>query len=176
MRFLAFGALALICNFVYFGSAAYLGFKHRVYTMPLIGTLVFIPHDLHYLLMYDKWFNVYDHWFMQLFFAGLIVTNVLELIFLYQVLRWGRRELLPQASQRAYVALVLVALAGVSVAWVAVKSALGDELWFFSFGWTIWFCVPFVIPLMLRRGSAVGQSVTMWLAYTVMAMAWWAAV
>ena len=175
-RILALGALSLLCNFFYFGSAAYFGFKYKTYTMPLIGTLVFIPHDLHYLLLFNDWFNVYDHWFLQLFFAGLVVTNVLEAVFFYQVLRWGRRELMPEVSQKTYVTLLLVALAGVSVVWMAVKSVLADPLFFFSFGWTIWFCLPFVIPLMRRRGSAIGQSVPMWVAFSVMALCWWAAV
>ncbi len=175
-RLLAFGAMSLLCNFYYFGSAAYLGFKHKIYTMPLIGTFVFIPHDVHYLLLYDKWFNVYDHWFLQLFFVGLVVTSVLEMVFFYQVLRWGRKELLPQVSQGAWVGLLLVMLTGVTVIWIAVKGALADELFFFSFGWTIWFCLPFVIPLMMRRQSSLGQSVSMWVAFTVMAICWWAAV
>jgi hypothetical protein len=175
-RILALGGLSLICNFTFFGSAAYLGFKHKMFTMPLVGTLIFIPHDFHYLLMYDRWFNVYDHWFMKLFFAGLVVTNILELIFFYQTLKWGRKEILPQVSQSAYVAILLVALAAAAIVWVGVKSVLADELWFFSFGWTIWFCIPLVIPMMLRRGSALGQSMLMWLAYIVMAVCWWAAV
>ena len=126
-RLLVLGALALICNFVYFGTAAYLGFKHKLYTMPLIGTLVFIPHDLHYVLLYDKWFNVYDQWFMQLFFAGLIITNVLEMIFFYQVLRWGRKEILPQVSQRAYVAIIFAALAGVASCGVDAESLIAGK-------------------------------------------------
>lgn len=58
---LFFGALALLCNFTYFGSGIYQGFKHKVVSMPIAATLIFIPHDLVYVLMFDKWFNVYDH-------------------------------------------------------------------------------------------------------------------
>ncbi len=173
---LVLGALSLLCNFTYFGIAAYQGFKHKMFTMPLVGTLVFIPHDLHYLLMFDKWFFVYDHWFMQLFFAGLVVTNILEMIFFYQTLKYGREEILPQISQPVYVAILFAALAAVSIIWVGVKSVLADELWFFSFGWTIWFCLPLVIPMMLRRGSSLGQTEIAWYAYTIMTICWWLAV
>ena len=141
--------------------------------MPVAGTLIFIPHDLHYLLMWDRWFNVYDHWFMQLFFLGLIITNVMEFIFLYQLLKWGRAEILPKASQRNFVVIMLATQAAACIVWFGVKTVIADELWFFSFGWTIWFCLPFVIPLMLRRGSNVGQSTLMWSAYIGMALCWW---
>lgn len=175
-RLLALGGLALVFNFTFFGTAAYLGFKHKIYTMPLIGTLIFIPHDMLYLLMFDKWFNVYYHWFLQLFWGGLVITNILEGVFFYQVIKWGRQELMPQVSQPAYVAILLAALAATTVVWLGVKQMIADELWFFSFGWTVWFCTPFVIPLMLRRGSAAGQSMLMWGAYTGMVVCWWIAV
>ena len=42
-------------------------------------------------------------------------------------------------------------LAGTTVAWLVLKTVLADELWLFTFGWTVWFCLPFVIPMMLRR-------------------------
>ncbi len=175
-RLLVLGAFSLICNFTYFGIAVYQGFKHKIFTMPLVCTLVFIPHDLHYLLMFDKWFFVYDHWFMQLFFAGLVVTNILEIIFFYQTLKYGREEILPQVSQPAYVAIIFAALAGVTIIWVGVKSVLADELWFFSFGWTVWFCLPLVIPMMARRGSSLGQTEIAWYAYIGMTICWWLAV
>ncbi len=173
---LALGALSLVCNFIYFGTAMRLGFKYKMYTMPVAGTLIFLPHDFHYLLQWEKWFVVYDHWFMQLFFVGLIITNIMEWVFFYQLLKWGRQELMPKLSQTAFVAVMLTALVGACVIWYGVKTVLADELWFFSFGWTIWFCLPFVIPMMLRRGSRIGQSPVTWYAFIGMATAWWIAV
>ncbi|NIB38858.1 hypothetical protein HBA55_04630 [Pseudomaricurvus alkylphenolicus] len=175
-RLFVFGGLALICNFIYFGAGIYQGFKHKVFSMPVCATLIFIPHDLLYLMMFDKWFNVYDHWFCQLFWVGLIITNLEEFLFLYLTLKYGRKELMPQVSQRTFQTLVLLGLAGVFVAWYAIKSVLADELWLFTFGWTVWFCIPFVIPMMLRRNSAVGNSTLMWGAYIGMALCYWAAV
>jgi len=176
VHLLAFGALSLICNFIFFGTALRLGFKHRIYTVPVAATMIFIPHDFHYLLMWEKWFVVYDHWFMQLFFVGLIITNLMEFVFFYQLLKFGRKELLPTVSQSTFVSIMAATLAVSSVIWYGVKTVLADELWFFSFGWTIWFCLPFVIPLMLKRRSSIGQNSLMWWAYIGMALAWWAAV
>jgi len=173
---LLFGGLALICNFIYFGAAIFQGFKHKVFPLPVACTLLFIPHDLLYLLMYPKWFGEYHHWFPRLFWFGLIVTNVQEMVFFYQTLRWGRKELMPKVSQRDYVLIMLAALAGTFIVFLGAKKILADELWLFTFGWTVWFCVPFVIPMMLRRQSRAGQSNLMWLAYIGMTFAYWAAV
>ncbi len=175
-RLLTFGALALICNFIYFGSGIYLGFKQKVVSMPIVATLIFIPHDLVYVMMFDKWFNVYDHWFMQLYWVGLIITNIEEFCFLYLAIKYGREEYAPSISQRAWTGLIFLALAGAFVAFVAIKSVLADELWFFTFGWTVWFCIPLVIPMMLKRNSTAGQSRLMWTAYIGMAISYWCAV
>lgn len=175
-RLFVFGGLALICNFIYFGAGIYQGFRHKVFSMPVCATLLFIPHDLLYLLMYDKWFNVYDHWFCKLFWVGLIITNIEEIFFLWLTIRYGRKELAPQLSQRAWVTLLMLGLAGSFVAWIAIKAVLADELWLFTFGWTVWFCIPFVIPMMLRRNSSIGQSKLAWFAYIGMTLSYWSAV
>jgi hypothetical protein len=175
-RLLVFGGLALICNFVFFGTAIVQGFKHRVVSMPVCATLLFIPHDLLYLLMVDKWFHVYDHWFCKLFWVGLIVTNLQEFLFLWITVRYGRKEFAPQLSQPQFVGLLGLGLLGSTIAWLVAKSVLADELWLFTFGWTVWFCIPFVIPTMLRRNSSIGQSRVTWAAYIGMTLSYWTAV
>ena len=172
---LLFGALALLCNFTYFGSGIYWGLKHKVVSMPISATLIFIPHDLVYILMYDKWFNVYDHWFSQLYWVGLVITNIEECFFLYLTLKYGRKEYMPNVSQRMWVTIIFLALGGAFVAFVALKQVLADELWLFTFGLTLWFCVPLVIPMMLRRNSSAGQSKLMWCAFIGMAISYWCA-
>jgi hypothetical protein len=175
-RLAMFGGLALVFNLLYFGAALYGGFKHKTYTVPLCGTLLFIPHDLLYVTMFDKWFHTYDHWFPKLFWFGLIATNLIEFGFLYQVLKWGREELMPQASQRTFQGVVLLGLVGTSVAWLCIKQVLADELWLFTFGFTVWLAVAFVIPLMLRRNSSAGQSMFLWLSFIGMTLSYWATV
>ena len=74
------------------------------------------------------------------------------------------------------VAVVFLALAGAFGAFVALKMVLADELWLFTFGLTLWFCVPLVIPMMLRRNSTAGQSKVMWCAFIGMAISYWCAI
>ena len=167
--------VALIFNYAYFGEALRRGFRHRTYSMPALVTLVFLPHDISYLLQYDKWFNGYDHWFCKLWWVALIFTSALEALFFWQLLRYGREEILPQLRQSTYVVVMWLALLASALAWWTLKQALQDDLYLFSFGWTLFWGAPLAIPMMLRRGSTSGQSRWMWISYMLMAVFYWAA-
>lgn len=166
---------ALIFNYCYFGEAIRLGFRHRTYSVPASATLVFLPHDISYLLEYEKWFVQYDHWFCKLWWVGLIFTAAIEAVFYYQLVRYGREEILPRLSQKAYTVVMVLALAVGAGAWQTVKQALNDDLYLFSFGWTLFWGSPLCISMMVRRGSNRGQSRWMWVSYSLMAMFYWAA-
>jgi hypothetical protein len=172
---IALCVVALVFNYAYFGEAIRLGFKHRTYSVPATVTLLFLPHDVSYLLRYDQWFHGYDHWFPKLWWVGLVFTASIEGVFFYQLLRYGREEILPQVSQRAYVAVMLLALGVAAVAWCTVKQAIDDDLYLFSFGWTLFWGAPLAISMMQRRGSQRGQSRWMWISYMLMAVFYWAA-
>lgn len=167
--------VALIFNYAYFGEALRLGFRHRTYSVPASVTLLFLPHDLSYLLQFNKWFVEYDHWFPKLWWVGLLFTASIEGLFFYQLLRYGREEILPQLSQKAYVAVMFLALGAVALAWITVKQMLNDELYLFSFGWTLFFGAPLAISMMVRRNSTRGQSRWMWISYMLMAVFYWGA-
>lgn len=167
--------VALVFNYAYFGEAIRLGFRDRTYSVPASVTLLFLPHDVSYLLRYDQWFHVHDHWFPKLWWVGLVFTASIEGVFFYQLLRYGREEILPQLSQRAYVAVMFLALGVGSVAWLTVKQAIDDELYLFSFGWTLFWGAPLAISMMQRRRSQRGQSRWMWISYMLMAVFYWAA-
>jgi len=172
---LVFGGASLVFNFIYFGAAIHNGFRDKVVSMPIGATMLFLSHDLLYLLMFDKWFHGYQHWFPMLFWVGLIITLCMECAFLHITIKFGRAEHAPQLTQSQYRNLVLAAAVGVFIAWLPLKYVLADELWLFTFGWTVWFCTPFVIPMMLRRNSSAGQSMLMWYSYIGMAVCYWTA-
>ncbi len=173
---IALCVVALIFNYCYFIEAIRLGYRHKTYSVPALVTLVFLPHDISYLLYFNKWFVEYDHWFCKLWWLGLVATASIEGIFFYQLLKYGRKEILPQLSQRAYVVVMLLALAVGAGAWLTIKQAINDELYLFSFGWTLFWGAPLCISMMLRRGSSRGQSRWMWISYMLMAVFYWAAV
>lgn len=166
---------ALAGNAVYYYECLRLGIVQKTYGMPLVGLFFFIPHDLSYVLLWRKWFVEYDHWFLKLFWAGLVVTSVAACAFLWQAIRNGHRELLPQLTRGAFTALVLAGLLAGTGAWWSVKSVLDDELFLFAFGFTAFWCAPFGMGLMLRRGSTLGNSARMWAGYTAIPVFYWLA-
>lgn len=161
-------ALALIGNYIYWIENLRLGFRDRIYSMPVGCLLFFLPHDATFIAMYAHWFHELDHWFPKLWWYGLCVTVGMELTFLVLLLKYGRKELAPKASQRTFAALVVLGLALCSIAWLVVKSAMADELFLIIFGITIFWCAPFNLALMAQRQSAVGQSQLAWLGFLMM--------
>ena len=167
--------VSLVFNYAYFGEAIRLGFRHKTYSVPVCVTLLFLPHDVSYLLRYHQWFVEYDHWFCKLWWVGLIFTSLIEMVFFTQVLLYGHQEILPQVSRRTFIGVMFLALVGSTGAWLTVKQALNDDLYLFSFGWTLFFGAPLGVSMMVRRGSTRGQSRWMWISYMLMAVFFWSA-
>lgn len=154
--FLVLGAGALACNWYYFFACARLAQRDRCAPMALCATTVFIGHDASYLLNYDDWFVTYDHWFPKLFWGGLIVTNLFEMIFFVQIVRYGRRELAPRMTQPHWSAYCLGALVTGVAFWSVVRSYLDDPLYLMTFLVTFGMCAPATFAFMVRRGDRTG--------------------
>lgn len=163
--FLALGALALLCNWLYFFECARLGRRDRCAPMALWATTVFMGHDGSYLLNYHDWFTTYDHWFPQLFWLGLVVTFTFECIFFVQTVRYGRAELAPGMTQAQWTAYCLGALTTGVVFWSVTRSYLDDPLYLMTFLVTFGMCAPATIALMVRRGSRRGVGARLLWAY-----------
>jgi len=160
--------ITVIFAFVYFFIAFALALKQKVYVVPFIGAAVFLWHDFTFVLMYDKWFHIYDHWWVKMWWFALCGTVVLELAMLFQVYRYGHQELWPSLSKRAFGTLLVLGTLGVGALWALLKTALSDELFFITFVVTAVFSVPFHTAIMSRRQSRAGQSIAMQLSTIVM--------
>lgn len=160
--------VTVVFAFLYFFIAMSMAIRQKVYVVPFIGAAVFLWHDFTFVLMYDKWFNVYDHWWVKMWWWALCGTVILELVMLYQVYRYGHKELWPNLSRRAFGALVVLGTLGIGVLWALVKTSLGDELFFITFAITASFSVPFHTAIMSKRQSSAGQSIAMELSTIVM--------
>ncbi|MGQ0530803.1 MAG: hypothetical protein ACT4PG_13560, partial [Panacagrimonas sp.] len=162
-------------NAVCYYEALRLGFRDRLCAMHLSGLFLFIPHDTDYVLLWEKWFVEYDHWFLKLFWVALVFTVLAAWAFLFPFLRYGQREWMPQVSRPTFIALVLGGLLMSTGVWLALKSVLQDELFLFAFGLTGFWCAPFGMGLMLRRGHRGAQSAAMWIGYTAIPVFYWIA-
>lgn len=160
--------ITVIAAFLYFIIALRMAIRQRVYVVPFIGSALFLWHDLTFVLMFDKWFNLYDHWWLKMWWFALVGTVFLELVMLYQVFRYGHRELWPNLSRSAFGWMIVAGTIGIGALWALVKASIGDELFFITFAITAVFSVPFHTGLMSRRRSRAGQSIVMEASTVVM--------
>jgi hypothetical protein len=170
----ALGGLALVCNFIYFYEAWRCAERDRCAPLALFATTLFAAHDGNYLIDAHRWFSTYGNWFPELFWFALVVTFGFELVFVRQTVRYGREELAPRLSQRAFTVYVAAAILATCALWAVVKQIIVDPLYLTSFTVTITVCVASATALMLRRGSARGQSARQYVAFTGMAGGWFA--
>jgi hypothetical protein len=170
--FFALGGVALLFNYVFFISAALTARRDKAFTFPLAVSTVWFGHDLSYLLLYQQWFGVYDHWYVKNFWIGLVPTTLFEALYIYQVWLYGKDELLPRGTRQGFALYMIGAITVGVIGWFALKSFLDDPIYAFTFGSTGFLAPIFVIARMLRRGDAKGQSALTWIAYVGMQSCW----
>lgn len=166
---------ALVSNYVWFVAAYQVAKRDRSYSIPLFCTLFWFAHDASYVYRYSDWFNGYGHWFPKLFWVGLVVTTGFEVLFVAQLLRYGRAELAPRLDQRTFTAAVLAAIAISAVLWEVVKGTMADPLYLYSLSFATVAYPPFGMAMVIRRRSRQGQSLLMWLGYLGTAVGWFTA-
>lgn len=167
--------MALVGNYIFWIENLRLGFRHKTYSMPIGCLLFFLPHDGTFVVMYHHWFYDIHHWFPELWWCGLCVTVGMELTFLVMLLKYGRAEVAPNASQAMFTCMVLLGLALCTIVWLVLKSVMDDDLFLVIFGITIFWCAPFNLALMARRQATVGQSRLAWIGFLMMPVFYWPA-
>ena len=167
-RIMVYLMTTVVFALLYFVIALRMAIKQQVYVVPFIGAALFFWHDLTFVLQYDLWFHVYNHWWVKMWWYALCGTVALELLMIYQVFRYGHQELWPNLSRSAYGALIVLGTLGIGAMWYLIKISLQDELFFITFAITAVFSVPFHTAIMSRRQSRAGQSIVMELSTIVM--------
>jgi hypothetical protein len=169
---LAGGSIAMVFNYIFFWEAGRSAMRDSSPAFPLIACTIWFAHDLSFVLQYDAWFNLYDHWYLKLFWAALIPTTLFEGFYTWQAWRYGRAEFFPSATQGQWTAYVLGALALACLSWWAIKQLLDDPLYTWSFATTGALAAFFCLARAVRRGDGAGQSVLLWVSFCVMTAAW----
>lgn len=169
------GVIAMVPTFLWFFDAIRVGRRDQVCAMPPVCTLFWFAHDTSFVARYELWFEGYDHWYVKLFWILLVGTVALELTYIAQAIKYGRREWAPQLSQRAFGAICALIVVVAVVIWAAIKASLNDPLYIVAFGLTVVVYPAAAIPMMLRRGSSKGQSSLMWFGYMGLATGYFTA-
>lgn len=170
---LLFGAAMVLQNIAMM-TAVVMTEREGWISIPLPCTYLWFAHDLGVVARFDTWFNQYDHWFLKLFWAGIVVALLIEIIFLRQAMRVGRQEYLPDGTQRQWNVLVLGGLAIVVLGWEFQKTIWDDPLNQAVSSLTLYLIPLAVVPLILRRRSPVAQSPLIYGSFAAMAALWWA--
>ena len=160
--------ITVAAAFLYFVIAVRMALKQKVYVVPFIGSAIFLWHDFSFVMLYDKWFKVYDHWWVKMWWFALVGTVIFEILMIVQVYQYGHKELWPRLSKPAFGWMLVFGTLGLGAMWLLVKVSLGDELFFITFVITAVFSVPLHTAIMSRRQSRAGQSVVMELSTIVM--------
>lgn len=174
--FLLLSGASFVGLIIWYSEAIRAGERDRCISMPPVVTFLWLAHDATFVTHFPDWFGGrYDHWLLQLYWVALLGTTLVECWFVGQLIRFGRDELLPRVTQRVWTALVFTGLAGGWAVWLVLKQAIADPLFQVTFALTVAMFPPFGMALLFRRGSARGQTTTMWAGFTVAPAGWFAA-
>ncbi|WP_205698828.1 hypothetical protein [Conexibacter sp. SYSU D00693] len=166
---------AMLCNYAWFFAAFRQARRDRVYAIPIPCSLLWLAGDSYVVLHVERAFQTYDHWFLKLFWAALLVTVAFELLYLAQTVRYGRDELLPSAGTVQFGLLLGGAAAATLAVFWSVQSSLEDDLHILYFHVANVAMPFFYVPILLRRGTTAGTTRFIWGAYLAMATCWFSA-
>lgn len=142
-------------------------------SIPLPCTFLWFAHDLGAVARFNTWFNVYHHWFLKLFWLGLLSALILEVVFLAQALKVGRAEYLPNGTQAQWGALVIAGTVAFVIVWEYLKVVWDDPLYQATPALTLVLLPLATSALLLRRRSAVAQSAVIYGCFAGMVPLWW---
>lgn len=166
-------ALSFVGAYMQYFGALTMGFRHRTYSIPLICNLWNFAHDTTFVMNFSHWFYEVDWWMVRAFWFALVVFASCECVVMYQLLRYGRKEVfpgmnLPQATA-SYIALQLFMY---GIFWWLL-SMVRDPYYLIMFSTATVLAPVFNIALMRRRGSRKGYSMTMLIGYVFLCTGFW---
>jgi len=168
-------ALAFVLNYVWFIDAMRVARREQRYSMPIAATFVFMAHDTAYVAHFSTWFGDGGHWFSKLFWVGMVLSFLMELILLDQTIRYGHAEHAPHWSRRLWTGAVLAGCLATMVLWWVVRGTFDDPLFLVSLGLVTAAYPPMGLALLLHRRGAAGQTTLMWGSFTALTLLWYPA-
>jgi hypothetical protein len=168
-------ALAFVLNYVWFIDGMRIARRERRYSMPIAATYVFMAHDIAYVAHFSRWFGAGGHWFSELFWFGMVLSIVMELLLLAQTIEYGHAEHGPGWSRAMWSGAVLAGLAATMTIWWVVVGTFDDHLFLMSLALVTAAYPPMGMALILHRRGAAGQTVVMWGAFTALTLFWYPA-
>ena len=150
-------------TFVYFFVGIRMAVRQRFYAVPFLGCALFVWHDGYYVTLWQHWTDAYQfHWWLAQWTYAQIGTVALEAFLIWQFIKYGRREIMPDASPALFATLSILCTLGIGVVFWYVKSAMADELYLVTQCLTAAFpAAPCHTGMLIRRRSRAGSSIAM---------------
>jgi len=166
---------SMICNYTWFFAAVRQGFKDQVYPFAMVSVLFWLTGDGTVVVRWLTGNVAVHHWYVTLFSLALVLTVACELLFLFMILKFGKKEWMPGASDGAFTAVVLAALFLMVVTWTYLANSMPDPLYITYFNLANMIGPVGSAALLVKRGSTAGTSTFIWAGYTVMLCFWYTA-
>jgi uncharacterized membrane protein len=155
---LVFTLIGWVSGFVQISEALRLGRRDKIPAAPIAMTGFLLAHDSTYAAHYSLWFGVVGHWYFKMFWIGMLGAVVIELILVGQYLAYAPREIAPRLPRSAFAAIYLMGQTFMFAVLWWIQSVLDDPLLLVTLGMTQIAAVIFLVPWILTRGNARGQS------------------
>ncbi|MFE3002154.1 hypothetical protein ACFXG4_45200 [Nocardia sp. NPDC059246] len=165
--------LAMVLQNIAMGTAILVTRREGWISIPLPCTYLWFAHDLGVVARFDIWFKVYHHWFLELFWLGLLSALLLELVFFWQAFKVGRKEYLPNGTQAQWIALVVAGAIAVVVCWEYLETVFADPIYQAVPSITMFLLPVATTALILRRRSVIGQVPLIYACFGAMVVLWW---
>ncbi|MDB5968392.1 MAG: hypothetical protein JWQ90_842 [Hydrocarboniphaga sp.] len=151
----------VIFSYIYFTTAVRQAIAEKVYVEAFFSAAFFFWHDLSFVLSYELWFGgAYSHWWFKAWWFALLGTVAFEAYLIYQVYRYGHRELWPSMARPKFGALLVLGTLAIGALWLLIKHGIADDLFFVTFAVTAVIpAAPYHTALMVLRKNRAGQSV-----------------
>jgi hypothetical protein len=173
---LALCALAMICNYTWFFASYVIARREKVYSIPIFCTVFWFAGDGTFVAHYTTWFHTYHHWYVELFWAALVLTVTFEVAYIVQAIQYARKELLPSASPRQFGALVVAGAVAAVIIWNVINQALGDPLAIVYFSVANAALPLMYVGILMRRRSTAGTAPVVWWGFVGMINCWFTAI
>jgi hypothetical protein len=152
------GLVTFVGAYILYIEGIRVGFRDRTHGIPVFANMYFFAHDLYFVAHYERWFVEIGHWMYKLFWVGLALYGVLELVVHYQTLKYSRKELFPSLNGWQSVLAYLGLQAGMGVVVWFVHSMLTDPLFLIHFTITLFIASAVLLPMLRSRSDGQGQS------------------
>lgn len=170
---MAFCCISFIGAYMQYFGAIKNGFKDKTHSIPLGCNLWFFAHDTTYVSLFSYWFEDLDHWLPKAFWFALLVFACLELVVMFQMLKYSRKSIFGNSTLIKALGLLILYQIGAYIVFWNFHSVISDPLYLISFTTTVLFTPLLTIPMMLKRKSKRGFYSFMLWGYILLAVGYY---